>query len=248
MNSEQLQKEHFDRIFLQYKISSDNLYHQRYLSRFIFGPAFEGITLSGKKVLDAMCSTGQATQCLLSKGAILTALDISEAAMDYFKKSWPNCSTICASILNSKLESNSFDCVVVMGGLHHLHPHVDKAIEEIYRVLKLGGYFCFVEPHSGSLPDLFRKIWYKYDNLFAENEASIDLEALKNKYSSYFKYIKERYSGSIAFLFVSQSMFLRIPLRLRSIYSPLLLYLESMIDNFQGKLLSCVVICQWQKK
>ena len=44
--------------------------------------------------------------------------------------------------------TTSFDCVAVVGGLHHIHPNVKAAVREIHRVLKPGGHFCFMEPHK----------------------------------------------------------------------------------------------------
>lgn len=249
MNSEELQKEHFNKIFSQYETHYDDACSQKYRLKFMYNPLFEEIAFSGSKVLEAMCGSGQATQYLLSKGAIVTGLDISEAAITSFKERWPNCNAECTSVFNSKLKSNFFDCVVAIAALHHLHPNVNKAIDEIHRVLKVGGYFCFIEPHSNSLPDLVRKFWYKHDRkFFAENEASIDIDRLKDNYSSRFKFVKEKYAGNIAYFLVLSSLILRIPLRFKPIYTTFLLQLESFIEKFQRKLFSCFAVCVWQKK
>jgi SAM-dependent methyltransferase len=106
----------------------------------------------------------------------------------------------CSSITASGFDSDSFDCVAIVGGLHHLHPHVGEAVGEIQRILKPGGSFCFAEPYRGSLPDLVRSFWYKHDNLFASNEASIDLQALKKKFATVFSFDREKYLGNVAYL------------------------------------------------
>ena len=248
MDSEQLQKEHIDRIFAEYEAHYDDPWSKRYREEFVYGYMFSGLNLHGSNVLEAMCGSGQTTEYLLSQGGIVTGLDISKEAISSFKKRWPQCNSLCASILDSQLPSNIFDFVIVSGALHHLHPHLNKAMNEIYRVLKPGGYFCFSEPHAGSLPDFFRKFWYRYDSFFAENEAAIDLEGLKSEYSSRFEFISAKYLGNIANLLVFNSLIFRIPLRFKSIYSPLLLRLERIVSNIQGKLLSCFVVCQWRKK
>ncbi len=247
-NSEQLQKQHFNKIFSQYETHYFDKYSREYRLKFIYDRMFEGIPLWRKNVLEAMCGSGQATDYLISKGAMVTGLDISEEAIGRFKKSWPDCFTVCGSVFDLEFNDNFFDCVAIVGGLHHLHPYVDKAILRIHRILKKGGIFCFAEPHSGSLPDIIRKIWYKYDNLLAKNEASINIERLKKDFFLYFDFIKEDYFGNMAYLFVMNSMVLRIPLWLKSIYSPFLLYLEKIIENFQDKKFSCFVVCRWQKK
>ena len=122
---------------------------------------FRGVELAGKTVLEAMCGSGQTTSFLLSKGATVTGLDVSEESIASFRARWPSCRAIRASVLESNLESEAFDLIVVVGGLHHLHPHISAAIVEFRRLLKPAGFFCFVEPHRGSLPDWVRRRWYR---------------------------------------------------------------------------------------
>lgn len=245
--AETLQKEHFDAIASEYAAHFGDTWSQMYRRRFINEPMLENIDLSGAKVIDAMSGSGETTGYLLEKGALVTGVDISQKELDLFQKRFPNCNTKCTSILSTDMESNFYDCVVVVGGLHHLQPNVLDAINEIHRVLKVGGYFCFVEPHKGSFPDQVRQLWYKFDSLFAENEVAIDLEQLKAQSLQKFKFIKEDYKGNIAYLLVLNSLIFRIPLRLKSIYSPLLIGIESMVQKIQGRLFSCFVICQWMK-
>ncbi len=51
---------------------------------------------------------------------------------------------ICGSFLNIKLDSESIDIVVANCSLHHSHD-IKKTLEEIYRVLKNGGYIFVIE-------------------------------------------------------------------------------------------------------
>ncbi len=244
----QLQRAHYDDIAEQYQSHYGDFYSGQYRLRFINQPLFEGIDLAGKNVLEAMCGSGYTTEYLLSRNARVTGLDVSPAEMASFKRDWPQCTGVCASMLESGLPADHFDCVAVVGGLHHLHPKLFDAVQEIQRVLKPGGYFCFAEPHQRSLPDLVRSYWYKHDRFFADNEASIDLDDLKRKFSREFSFTTESYRGNIAYLLVLNSMVFRIPWALKRLYSPALLKIESLIDGFQGQLLSCFVVSQWQKR
>ena len=246
-NVEQIQKQHYDAITSQYTNHYGDAWSRKYRYRFINEPMCNNIDLSGANVVDAMCGSGEVTRYLLKKGARVTGVDISPEAIRYFQKRFSGCIGKCASILSSGLESNSYDCVVVGGALHHLHPNVLDGVKEIHRILKVGGYFCFMEPHEGSLPDQVRKLWYKHDNLNMENEAAINLTEIKSKFSSKFKFVKESYGGNIAYLLVFNSLMFRIPLRAKPIYSPLLIAIESMMEKTQGKLFSCFVVCQWKK-
>ncbi len=246
--SERIQKQHYDSIGSAYAAHYGDVWSQAYRCRFINECLFGSIELRGRDVLDAMCGSGETTEYLLQKECRVTALDISGEAIERLVQRWPHCSAHCASILSNGFKSESFDCVVVVGGLHHLHPNISATINEVQRILRPGGHFCFAEPHVGSLPDRVRKFWYRHDRLFAENEAAINVEALKREFASAFRLVREQYKGNLAYLFVFNSMVFRVPLRLKSFYSPLFLNIESMVERFQGRRLSCIVICQWKKR
>jgi SAM-dependent methyltransferase len=246
-SSEQLQEDHYDQIAAHYEAHYSDACSLEYRRRFIYGPMFEGINLQGMKVLDAMCGSGQTTEYLLANEAEVIGLDISNQVIESFNARWSNCRAVRRSLLDSGLPSDSFDCVVVVGGLHHIQPNVSRAIEEVYRLLKPGGYFCFMEPHSGSLPNLVRRFWYKHDWFFSDNEAAIDTHALEDEFASHFKLNKVKYLGNFAFLLVLNSLIFRIPLRAKPLYSPFLLRIESFLNRLQGKTTSCFVVAQWQK-
>lgn len=247
-NNDQLQENHYDDIAFQYQQHYDCPQSQKYRKRFIYDPMFDGSDLSGKRVLEAMCGSGQTTDYLLSKGCHVTGLDISSSMIDLFKRRWPNCDSIYRSFFNNGIEDASFDCVVIIGGLHHLQPRVDDAINEVHRILKPGGHFYFVEPNSGSAPNVIRKLWMKADPLFEINEKAIDIKYLQKRYISQFEFTKTLYGGGIAYLLVLNSMVLRIPISMKRLVSPLVMAIESAFKFLQGKRSSCFVICQWKKK
>ncbi len=247
-NEEQLQKDHFNRIASNYRRHYGDRWSQKYRHHFLNDPMFKEINLAGKTVLDAICGNGETTEYLLEKGALVTGLDISQKAIKNYREKWPECATKCASILATGFPDNNFDCLVVVGGLHHLHPYILEAVNEIHRIIKPGGYFCFTEPHQGSLPDKIRQFWYKRDSLFANNEKAVDVDELKIHYQNKFIFRKQYYTGNAAYLLVLNSMIFRMPLQIKAVYAPLLLKVETVLGRLQGKKLSCVSVCQWQKR
>jgi SAM-dependent methyltransferase len=246
--SELLQRDHYAEIADEYEAHYSDGWSLAYRRQFIYQPMFQGLSLSGLKVLDAMCGSGQTTEYLLENQAEVTGLDLSDVVVETFRDRWPMCQAVCRSLLDSGVSDATFDCVAVIGGLHHTHPHLSLAVREIHRILKPGGYFCFMEPHSGSFPDIVRKFWYKHDRFFSENEAAIDLHALEEEFRDHFAFKRVEYSGNLAFLLVLNSLIFRIPKRLKPWYSPLLLKVESGIKKLQGKRTSCFVVGQWQKR
>jgi 2-polyprenyl-3-methyl-5-hydroxy-6-metoxy-1,4-benzoquinol methylase len=245
--AERLQQEHYDQIAVDYEAHYSDSWSLEYRRAFIYEPIFEGLNLCGMQVLDAMCGSGQTTAYLLKQGASVTGLDISNEVIESFKARWTTSTGVQRSLLDSGFENNTFDCVVIVGGLHHIHPNVSRAVHEIHRLLKPGGYFCFMEPHTGSLPDLIRRIWYKHDRYFSENEEAIDLGALRQEFDLQFRVKSTRYLGNVAFLLVLNSLIFRVPLNVKPLYSPALLRIESLINKLQGKLTSCFVVAQWEK-
>jgi SAM-dependent methyltransferase len=245
--AERQQQQHYDRIAADYETHYSDEWSAEYRRRFIYEPMFAGLNLSGMNVLDAMCGSGQTTSYLLTHGADVTGLDISNEVIDTFQTRWTSANAVKRSLLDSGLPANSFDCVAVVGGLHHIHPNVKSAVREIHRVLKPGGFFCFMEPHSGSLPDVIRRIWYRFDPLFSDNEAAIDVAALQNDFADRFELKQARYLGNVAFLLVLNSLIFRIPPRSKRFFAPLLMRLEPLVNKLQTKVTSCFVVTQWQK-
>jgi SAM-dependent methyltransferase len=242
-----LQGAHYDRLTAVYEAHAMERSTQRYRRRFIDEPLMRGIPLEGKDVLEAMCGSGHSTGFLLGRGARVTGLDVSAEALQLFRTKWPSSEARVASILAPGLPASSFDVVLVVGGLHHVHPHVDEAVDQIWRLLKPGGYFCFSEPHTGSLMDVMRRRWYARDEMFESNEAAIDVQALRHKHAGKFDVVSERYFGNVAHTLVLNSMVLRVPLRVKRVYAGTAMGLERLLNPILGRRLSCSVTCQWRK-
>ncbi|MEA3335657.1 MAG: class I SAM-dependent methyltransferase [Chloroflexota bacterium] len=248
-NTESLQRKQFNRIIAEYEQHYDDPPSQEYRSRFWYDPLFEGVDLQGKSVLEAMCGSGQASDYLQAREARVTGLDIAELAVHRFEHRWPHASGLCASLIDAPIGDGSFDCVVVVAGLHHLHPFTDQAIDEIYRILKPGGSFFFVEAYAGSLIDQARSLWYSRDRrYFMENEAGIQLDQMKRDNAHRFDFISEKYGGNIAYYLVFQSLILRIPIGLKPLYAPGMLWLEGLITPLQTKRWSSFVLGHWRKR
>ena len=108
-------------------------------------------SLKGKKILDLGCGKGESTISSLEAGAYVTAIDISPLSIEYVKEQAREKGLedrLCAEVMdanNLTIEDNTFDMVIGGGILHHL-PTLEKALSEIRRVLKPGGYAVFHEP------------------------------------------------------------------------------------------------------
>lgn len=238
----------FDSLADDYLAHYDDKTSRAFRDRFIHPALFNEVPLKGARVLDAMCGAGETTRFLLDQGAHVDGLDVSGACIERYRKLWPRCRGYAESMLDSKLPDASYDVIAIVGGLHHLHPHVGSAMNEIYRLLKPGGYLCFLEPHTGSLADIARRAWYRRDAMFEENEAAVDLDKLCTDNADRFDCLSRHYLGNAAYLLILQSMIFRVPLWLKRIYAPPLMAYERAISPLLGKRTSCVAISQWRKR
>lgn len=93
------------------------------------------------KVLELACGTGQLTSRLCSKALSWEATDFSGKMVvetqKRFKKTNVNCRVEDAT--NLTYDNSIFDVVLIANALH-IMPDPDKALKEIYRVLKPNGF------------------------------------------------------------------------------------------------------------
>ena len=93
-------------------------------------------------LLDAGCGVGVFTRFYARCGFKVTALDLTDVAVQITKKSL-ELSHLKADVQQGSVEAlsfddNSFDYIVSNGVIHHT-PETEKAVNEFYRVLKPGG-------------------------------------------------------------------------------------------------------------
>ena len=100
----------------------------------------------GKRVLEIGCGAGALTEKLATTGAEITATDILPEFLTLTEDKTPNIKTqITDGETLRGLPNDYFDAVVGLSILHHLD--LDKALPNIYRVLKKGGSIAFSEPN-----------------------------------------------------------------------------------------------------
>ncbi|NHJ86368.1 MAG: class I SAM-dependent methyltransferase [Asgard group archaeon] len=98
------------------------------------------------KILDLGCGVGRHTIYFASLGFDVISFDISNDAITATKK-WLDKEGLTAQLEIGKMtelnhSDNTFDLVVAFNVIYHAYKHdVIKTIEEIFRVLKPGGYF-----------------------------------------------------------------------------------------------------------
>jgi ubiquinone/menaquinone biosynthesis C-methylase UbiE len=243
---ERTQKDYYNSIADKYDRHFSNQFALAYRKE-LYGDILADVDLNGMRVLDAACGGGENSAFFAEHRCEIMGLDLSDAQCAIFRRRFPNSVVVNASMAATGLKSDSFD-LVVTESLHHVHPFVNDCVNEIHRILKPGGYFLFWEPVSGSFFDLARRLWYRHDpEFFEDNEASVDVAGLIESHKAQFKLIKLCYGGSLGHLFVSNSMAFRIPLSIVKYYAKPALFLERNLNRVTGRRLALWALCLLQK-
>jgi SAM-dependent methyltransferase len=118
-----------------------------------FYRAFIDENCPSRKVLDYGCGEGLWSFYMAERGAEVTAIDISEVAVEQAKK---RLTFMAMDAEETSFEEGSFDLVCGTAILHHLD--LRKCYAEISRVLRPGGTAIFLEPMGHNpLINLYRK-------------------------------------------------------------------------------------------
>ena len=161
-------------------------------------------SMKGKTVLEIGLGSGFTLQRIAKVAEKCYGLDISAKTIELNEKRKKyykfECELLNASATSIPLPDNSVDIVVSIGCLHHI-PDIQKAIDEIYRVLKPGGVFKGMVYNRNSYRFLvyrrIQKYWRKKDvqqfvskkydgeeNPYGMVYSKTDVTRLFNKFSS----------------------------------------------------------------
>jgi ubiquinone/menaquinone biosynthesis C-methylase UbiE len=111
----------------------------------------------GAKVLDAGCGTGTNSIWLAQQGFKVTGADFSDFALSEAKGEGIDYRREDLTAL--RFENASFDAVFCIGVLMHI-PDVEKALQELVRILRPGGHLIIAEANANA-PETyaFRAYW-----------------------------------------------------------------------------------------
>ncbi len=117
----------------------------------------------GKRTLEIGVGLGADHQKLAEHGAILSGIDLTPRAINHTKRRFELMGLISelqiADAENLPFEDSSYDAVYSWGVLHH-SPDTQKAVNEVYRVLKSGGLAKIMIYNKHSL--IGYMLWIRY--------------------------------------------------------------------------------------
>ncbi|RAM52384.1 MAG: SAM-dependent methyltransferase [Hapalosiphonaceae cyanobacterium JJU2] len=123
--------------------------------------ALQDLTInSDTKVLDLCCGSGQATLFLVKLSQNVTGLDASPLSLQRAKQNVPQAEYVEAFAEEMPFADNQFDLVHTSVALHEMQPEqLRKILQEVYRVLKPGGVFTFIDFHNPHNPLFLPSVW-----------------------------------------------------------------------------------------
>lgn len=125
---------------------------------------------TGKRTLDVGCGTGRFSFCMAGLGAEAYGIDpgqtsISQAQQLATSMKLNNTHFSVGNAYSLDFTDETFDFVVCNGVLHHLDEQ-DKALEEIYRVMKKDGLFwLYIEGSGGIYHDMWSLICRSFNGI-----------------------------------------------------------------------------------
>ncbi|MBD2503275.1 methyltransferase domain-containing protein [Anabaena azotica FACHB-119] len=104
------------------------------------------LSLNGKTLLDIGCGDGTDAAYFASQGAIVTGIDPCENFITSAKEKTPDGQFIIATGENLPFADQSFD-IVVSKYVLQISPNLSGTLEEIARVIKVGGILLYLVVH-----------------------------------------------------------------------------------------------------
>lgn len=155
--------------------------------------------IKNKKVLDIGCWSGMYESMAVAKANHITGIDPSVNAINMAKKLVPEASFYVGRAEKLDFKDNSFDTVIFSEVIEHISKgSEERAIKEVFRVLKPGGYLLLTTPRNHLLSILLDPAYFLIGHRHYSAEFLKDLfekNGFKIKYQAYY--------GGVCFLVVS---------------------------------------------
>jgi SAM-dependent methyltransferase len=243
------QKELFEANHERYTAGATDPSAEIYKDEFIHSVLLPEVA-GAKSLIEIASGVGQAAGWLKARTPELeiAGCDISEvAAQEFIERHNRPC---WVWDMTKRIEpEQTFDVVLVMGGIHHLIADLPTAFDNIRRLLKPGGRLVMSEPNADFMLEPFRRLWYRLDrtNFDAANEHALSHDRLLRDCGSGFDLRMVKYIGGPAYFLLLQGWILRLPPNGKKAISKPLMALERLYHRLPGKFPFSTFIASWER-
>ncbi len=165
-----IQKDHYNNI---YKTYIENLSYPHTIEYYDYLDKKFINLIKNKKFnvfLELCCGSGEGIKLFVNNYGHAIGVDISIKMLNkaYASKPTSNIQYLQGDAINLPIKDNTIDCLVMLGGIHHISDR-NKLFKEVSRVLKSDGIFLWRDPVDDFIFwRLIRKIIYKFSPLLDE--------------------------------------------------------------------------------
>lgn len=243
------QKQLFESIHQVYTDATTDQFVERYKEEFLYHPILAQLG-EARSLIELASGVGTAAGWMRAHRPELdiAGCDISEAAArDFTARHGRPC--FVWDLTKPIIPEETYDAVLVMGGIHHLVADLSTAFDNISRLLNPGGRLLMVEPNADFMLEPIRRMWYRVDKKYfdAGSEHALSHARLARDYGRALRPISVSYIGGPAYFLLLQNWVLRIPNGSKRVLAPALMMAERLYHRLPGRLPFASFLAVWQK-
>ena len=243
------QKQLFEAMHDRYSEATTDQFAEAYKEEFIYRTFLRNLD-GVESLMELASGVGTASGWLRDHkpGLQISGCDISEAAAkDFTARHGRPCYVWDLTVPIEPEET--FDAVLVVGGIHHLVADLPTAFANIHRMLKPGGKLIMSEPNADFMLEPLRKVWYKLDkqHFDADNEHALSHPLLAQQHAQGFEPVSLTHIGGPAYFLLLQNWVLRVPNATKKWMAPPLMVAERIYHRLPGRFPFATFIACWQK-
>jgi SAM-dependent methyltransferase len=243
------QKQLFEAIHEVYSESTTDSVSEAYKEEFFYRPMLEYLG-DAHSLMELASGVGTAAGWMRAHrpGLAISGCDISEsAARDFTARHGRPC--FVWDLTKPIHPEESYDAVLVMGGIHHLVTDLGTAFANIDRLLKPGGRLIMMEPNADFVLEPFRRLWYRIDKKYfdADSEHALSHPRLAREHAGALRPLGVSYVGGPAYFLLLQNWVMRIPAGPKRRIAPALMAIERVYHRLPGKFPFASFVACWQK-
>ena len=202
------QKDHFNSIADQYRNARGHENHLL-IKDLIWHNCLKNLPLPDQAtydLLEPMCGFAEGRRLISHHLGIkvkYVGFDYSDTVIDLLKKQDPDITVWQEDATRWTPEANTYDIIILVGGLHHVPNHAAQVVKNLSVGLKKGGLFINFEPTYGNrLTQWIRKKIYQKNPLFDEKtERDFSVSELKDFFlSSSLSPVRIIYPGLLSYI------------------------------------------------
>ncbi len=116
----------------------------------------------GSSILESGSGLGRFVKYMQDRGWKMTGLEYSNESNTIVRSTWPELKIVQGDVACSPFKSESFDGIISLGVVEHWVDGPEKALTDMFRLLKKGGVAIITVPCLNSIRRFKRFLWW-YD-------------------------------------------------------------------------------------